>query len=396
MAAASAQTAKLGPLNFKFYGIIRADLFYNSRANEELVDGLFYLYPKDHSYDADGRDLNASPQGSFYAICTRLGVDIAGVKIGEAVASAKIEGDFRGSGSAFAVLRLRQAFVNLDWGNSAVLVGQTWHPLSGEVMPSVLNLSTGSPFQPFNRSPMIRYRYSSSSGVMATAAAIWQSQYNSAGPDGKSPDYIKNSMIPEFFAGVDYFHHRWTVGAGIDVISLKPRKTSQVDGLTYKVSERITSVSAEAHVKYKSDIMQISGKTALASNLTHCCTLGGYAVTSIDTRTGEAKYTPFHHSMTWLNFTYGKKWKPGIFLGYLKNLGTGKEILGKTYGVGTDVDQVLNLSAQLTYNLPHWTIGLEATPCWAWYGSINNANGRIENTHSVTNYRIHGVLQFTF
>lgn len=38
-------------------------------------------------------------------------------------------------------------------------------------------------------------------------------------------------------------------------------------------------------------------------------------------------------------------------MGYLKNLGTGKEIISKTYGVGTDVDQVLNLSAQLTYNL---------------------------------------------
>ena len=39
---------------FKFYGQVRADLFYNSRSNSETVDGLFYMYPKDHSYDADG------------------------------------------------------------------------------------------------------------------------------------------------------------------------------------------------------------------------------------------------------------------------------------------------------------------------------------------------------
>ena len=44
---------------FKFYGQVRADLFYNSRSNSETVDGLFYMYPKDHSYDADGNDLNA-------------------------------------------------------------------------------------------------------------------------------------------------------------------------------------------------------------------------------------------------------------------------------------------------------------------------------------------------
>ena len=59
--------------------------------------------------------------------------------------------------------------------------------------------------------------------------------------------------------------------------------------------------------------------------------LGGYAVTSVDPRTEEQEYTPYRHSMTWLNVVYGKKWKPGIFVGYLKNLGTGKAIAGPTY-----------------------------------------------------------------
>ena len=35
--------------DFKIYGQVRADLFYNSRVNEESVDGLFYNYPKDYS-----------------------------------------------------------------------------------------------------------------------------------------------------------------------------------------------------------------------------------------------------------------------------------------------------------------------------------------------------------
>ena len=53
---------------YKFYGQVRGDLFYNSRANEETVDGLFYLFPKDHQYDADGNDLNATPNRSFYLL----------------------------------------------------------------------------------------------------------------------------------------------------------------------------------------------------------------------------------------------------------------------------------------------------------------------------------------
>ena len=38
---------------FKFYGQIRTDFYYNSRANEETVDGLFYMYPKDKVRDPE-------------------------------------------------------------------------------------------------------------------------------------------------------------------------------------------------------------------------------------------------------------------------------------------------------------------------------------------------------
>lgn len=139
--------------SYKFYGQVRGDLFYNSRANAEIVDGLFHLYPKDVALDADGKDLNASPNGSFYLLYSRLGIDVQGPKVGSAKTSLKLEADFRGSGSNWAVLRIRHAYVNLDWGKSAVLIGQTWHPLFGEVFPQMLNLSTGAPFQPFNRQP---------------------------------------------------------------------------------------------------------------------------------------------------------------------------------------------------------------------------------------------------
>ena len=134
--------------SYKFYGQVRGDLFYNSRANAEIVDGLFHLYPKDVALDADGKDLNASPNGSFYLLYSRLGIDVQGPKVGSAKTSLKLEADFRGSGSNWAVLRIRHAYVNLDWGKSAVLIGQTWHPLFGEVFPQMLNLSTGAPFQP--------------------------------------------------------------------------------------------------------------------------------------------------------------------------------------------------------------------------------------------------------
>ena len=82
--------------SYKFYGQIRTDLYYNSRANEETVDGLFYMYPKDEVFDSNGRDLNATANGSFYTLYTRLGLDVKGPKLGRAMTSAKVEADFRG------------------------------------------------------------------------------------------------------------------------------------------------------------------------------------------------------------------------------------------------------------------------------------------------------------
>lgn len=391
----SAVYAQKKKFSYKFYGQVRGDLFYNSRSNAEIVDGLFHLYPKDIAPDADGKDLNARPDGSFYLLYSRLGLDVSGPNIGKAKSSAKIELDFRGSGSNFALFRIRHAYVNLDWGKSAVLIGQTWHPLFGDVYPQMLNLSTGAPFNLFNRSPMLRYRYTNS-GWQLTAAAIWQLQYLSAGPNGKSEEYIKNSCIPEFFVGADYKGNNWVAGAGMEVLSLKPRTQLTVGQSVYKVNERITSLSFEAHAKYTNNDWMVSAKTMLASNLTQGCMLGGYGVTAIDARTGEQEYTPFRHSTTWINVVYGKKWQPGLFVGYLKNLGTSKALAGSTYGVGLDVDQVFTTNIQMSYCLPHWKIGMEYSPSVAWYGDMNKGNGKIVNTHSVTNHRILGVVMYMF
>lgn len=380
---------------YKFYGQVRGDLFYNSRANAETVDGLFYLYPKDHLWEDAGKDLNATPNGSFYLLYSRLGVDVAGPKIGSASSSLKVEADFRGSGSNFGMLRIRHAYVDLDWGKSSVLLGQTWHPLFGEVSPQVLNLSTGAPFQPFNRSPLLRYRYRSK-GWQWTAAAVWQLQYLSAGPNGKSEEYIKNSCVPEFYFGVDYKRPGLIAGAGAEVLSLVPRTVSEWEGKVYKVKERITTVSAEAHVKYTDACWTVAAKTLLASNLTQASMIGGYAIRAVDPHTGEQEYTPFRHSMTWLNVVYGKKWKPGFFVGYMKNMGTPDPIVGKTYGVGVELDQLLTVNVQCTYNLPHWKIGMEYGPSTAWYGTQHPEDGRIKNTHSVTNHRVLGVLIYMF
>lgn len=388
--------AQLKDFSYKFYGQLRTDLYYDSRANEELVDGLFHMYPKDEVYDADGNDLNATPTGSFYTLYSRLGIDVTGPKLGKAKTSAKVEMDFRGSGTGYSTVRLRHAYFDLNWGKSAILAGQTWHPLFGNVSPQILNLSTGAPFQPFSRAPQIRYRYTDKA-FQLTAAAIWQLQFASQGIEGKSTSYIKNSCVPEFYVGADYQANGWIAGAGVELLSLKPRTQSKVGSDVYKVNERITTLSYEAHVKYSNEDWFVAAKSVLGSNLTQTCMLGGFGIKSIDPRTGKQEYTPIRVSSTWINAVYGKKWKPGIFAGYIKNLGTSDTLASdKLYGTGTDVDQVMTAGAELSYNVKHWKFGAEYTYTSAAYGSLDKADGRITDTHSVGNHRIVGVAMFTF
>ncbi|WP_102407271.1 DcaP family trimeric outer membrane transporter [Parabacteroides bouchesdurhonensis] len=382
---------------YKFYGFVRGDLFYNTRANMAPVDGNFYLYPLDVKPDADGKDLNAVPNGSFYTFTTRLGIDVTGPDIGKARTSAKVETDFGGFSGNTTVLRVRQAYVALDWGKSNVTIGQTWHPLFGAVFPDILNLSTGAPFQPFNRSPQLRYQYRTN-GWNLTASALWQLQYLSSGPNGMSEDYIKNSCVPEFYIGADYSANNWLLGAGGHLISLKPRTSAEWQGKTYKVNERMTALSYEAHLKYTGKNYTFAAKSLMASCLDHTALIGGYGISAINPANGEQEYTPFRHSTTWVNFTYGQKWKPALFLGYTKNMGTNKSLVTPTtvYGMGLDIDQLLSANINLSYNLPHWQIGLEYSASVAWYGTIDSGSGKVKDTHSVTNHRILGLVMYYF
>lgn len=390
--------------DYKFYGQVRTDLFYNTRSNSETVDGLFYMYPLDENLDPNGHDLNGVGNGNFYTLYTRLGVDVTYSMLGRAKTSAKVEVDFRGSGTTYSLFRIRHVYFNLDWGKSALLVGQTWHPLYGDVAPEILNLNMGAPYQPFSRAPQIRYRFTSNN-FMLTAAAIWQSQYLSVGPKTnkpgetstrKSQEFMKKSCVPEFYLGVDYKRPGLIAGAGLHVSSITPRTQSETEDAVYFVNERVTGISGEAHVKYTKENWLVSAKTVLGTNLTQTSTVGGYGITSIDEVTGKQQYSPLRTSSTWVNVAYGKKWRPALFFGYLKNLGATKEVPYGALGTGTTLDQLFTGTAELTYNIPHWKFGAEYSLCNAWYGDEFDAKAKAINSHSILNHRIVLVALFQF
>lgn len=397
--------------SYKFYGFIRTDLAYNSRESLAGCNDIFYLYPLDIELDSQGNDLNDISSLGFFSFASRVGVDVKGGEVGKAAASAKFETDFAGYGINNMLLRIRHAYVNLDWkSGSSLLVGQTWHPLFGEVMPYITNLSTGAPFQPFSRAPQVRYQHKLGS-MKFTAAAMCQLQYTSNGPNGKSNEYMVNSCIPEVYLGADYYNGGFQLGGGVNMLNLKPRtehniydpndKTKIIE--TYKVDELMTAISGEVHMRYYTKKLKVGMKSLYASSLDYAYIIGGYGVTA-DSGNYEKNYTPFHNSTTWVNVTYGTTWVPSLYVGYTKNLGTTKELsqTSEIYGsgidneLGTGIDQMLGVSLGLSYKRPSWTVGLEYSNTTAWYGDINLKSGRVNNTHDVANNRIAAIMVYFF
>ncbi|MBQ5751693.1 MAG: hypothetical protein IIV89_02475, partial [Bacteroidaceae bacterium] len=219
----NAQEAK-EKTTFKFYGFIRNYACYDTRESYTSNSEQFYYMPKNVDYDDAGNDLNARENIMLLSITTRLGLNISGPQFLGAKTSAKIESDFAGFGTSNTVLRIRQAYAKMDWKHNSVLVGQAWHPMMGDMMPDVFSLETGAPFTPFSRTPMVRYDYNNS-GVTLTAAALYQFQYTSYGPNGTSYDYARNAIIPEGYFQVMFKEGGFQMGLGVDLLTLKPRQS---------------------------------------------------------------------------------------------------------------------------------------------------------------------------
>lgn len=138
-------SAQKSDFSYRFYGFVRGDLFYNTRANQAPVDGNFYLYPLDCDLDSKGNDINATPNGSFYTFTTRLGIDMDGPKIGNATSSAKIEVDFGGFFSQYN---------HVEDPAGVCCVGLATHPTAYRAdMASAFRKCRTRCFESFDRSP---------------------------------------------------------------------------------------------------------------------------------------------------------------------------------------------------------------------------------------------------
>ena len=387
----------------EIYGFVRNYFTYDSRSCVQSNEGLFNMLPNDVKPGVDGEDLNEIPSVRFLSMTTRFGLNVTGPEIFGAKSSAKFESDFCGasSGTAFN-LRIRQAFTKLAWEHSDLLVGQAWHPMSGDLMPEVFSLATGAPFNPFNRSPQVRYNYTPVKALSFTAAALYQYQYGSVGLDGKTSNtYSRNALVPEFFVGMTAKGEHLTGGFGVNASTIAPRVIAN----DMRVDERLTSYSAMVFGSLKVDYLSVRAKAVYGQNTSHMQQPTGFGIVETFDN-GVNNYESMQLGSAWITMMYGKKLRYGFFAGWLKNYGSaGEKFESLVVRNNTGMDQAYRFSPIVTYKVQNMQIGLEyehtATAYGEYFVHENDyprqvTNGTVTNTHWVANNRVCVMVKYDF
>lgn len=373
-------------LNYELKGFVRNDIWYDTDDNYSAIDGLLFLYPLNNGNGDNGK-LN------YQSLLSRVGVKVSGPEIWGAKTSSYIEADFSAYSNTNGI-RFRQAFVNLGWEKSNLLIGRTWHPLfNTSCFPTVISANTGAPFHAFNRSPQIKYlRKIKNLNVIGTL--VFQSDFKNTGPAGGTSDYFKLATQPELVLQLQLKTGGLLSGIAAEYKTLQPREntTSLIDGTTtYETNEKISTYAINVFLNYSKNKLNVKTSAIYGQNLFESVMLGGYAVSRIDSLTGYEEYTPYNNISLWGNIIYGSKLQVGCFGGYTKNLGTTDNIItdaSRLYTRGSDIDHLYRISGFVSYKIKNLQLALELDHTTAAYGQIDFSNkGIVKNTNSISNFK---------
>ena len=364
-AATTAPAAPAPPAEQKItvYGFVRNDVYVNSRRNLDLRDGVLGVYPLDATNlpirtgtslaNNLNDDLNAIPQMGYSAIITRLGVRFAGITAFGAKASGMLETDFFGitngapstsGGGTENLLRLRHAYVDLDWGKTQLLVGQYWNPnFILKCFPGTAHFATGIPFNPFSFLPQVRltHKFTPKVSLMGMVFGYDLAGFSPAGAfqSGTGVDAQKFSTLPSFAAQLGFEDKKLLAAIGLEGNTLRPRindtqnpSTGVFGGvgapnILKNIKTNAFALNFLAFAKLTASKVTLKAYTNYGQSYTQYVGLGGLAEYR-DATSGAWNYVAQNQWNIWgeLISTNSKKYQPAIFIGYLQNMGLGTAI----------------------------------------------------------------------
>ena len=380
--SAEAQTS------LEWHGFVNPHYYADSRSVMGGREDMKLFYPKPIERDSLGNDINDGWQANMLAITARLGLRISGPDMLGAKTSAYVEGDFTGSTNAtINDLRLRHACIDMIWDKyrcirhdsvvvtHRLLVGQYWYAMViHEIMPMTNPLNMGAPFHCYARQPQIRYEYYLG-GLEAVAVAEWQldnmSQGLLNGDSAASTQFARHSLIPELNAQLRFVIDRFFFGAAVNLKTIQPVVPDPTGTLH-------TSLSYSVFGKATLGPVTVKAQTLLNNSLYEGCSLGGYLMLA------DSTLEDWHFNTMWLDIERNRgHWRPGLFLGYAKNMDYGHHADAlHTFGRGHNIDYLWRVQPRLTYTTGN---GLSFTGEAEYtYAGYNEPVGNLRLSLSVT------------
>ena len=325
-----------------WHGFVNPHYYADSRSVVGGREDMMLFYPKPVLLDSLGNDLNDGWQANMLAITARLNLRITGPDMLGAKTSVFIEGDFTGSTNAtINNLRLRHAYIDMNWAHHRLLAGQYWYAMViHEIMPMTNPLNMGAPFHCYARQPQVRYEYHLK-GFEAVAVAQWQLDNMSQGLLNGIPTsstlFARHSLVPELNAQLRYRKGGLFVGAAVNAKTIQPVVPDPTGTLH-------TSLSYSVFGKATLGSVTLKAQTLLNNSLYEGCSLGGYLMLA------DGFFEDWHFNTVWLDVERTKgHWRPGIFMGFAKNLDYGNANYTHCFGRGHDIEYLWRIQPRLTY-----------------------------------------------
>lgn len=415
----SAMAQEETPTKFKLYGFVRNYMAVDSRTVKGGTHDLYYYMPEDIKLNGEGQDSNDGINWKFVSLTSRLGLDFSGYQFGSMNVSGKVEADFYSlnptsanltsgsvSGGSIAQFRLRQAYMALKWNlaeneSLTLNLGQTWHPMAVD-LPNCINLESGAPFGPFNRSPQAMLHWQVKSATI-TGGILYLSQYLPMDyqTGGKSVNPFRYGL-PEVYLGVGFKYPHFAWKTGLSLLNTKPIR--EINGA--KASGLMTALTVFLYGQYTNGLLQIKAKSALAQSGEHMNILSGYGVSAYDDVANKFTYTPMQDWVSFVSFSYGKKVQLMGMVGYMKQLGTTVDLLDGydvllNNAASQNIQQALRVTPTLVWNIGKFQLGLEYDWTIAEFGNPGAERGvrglyGAGDTHFIHNHRVLCMTKFNF
>lgn len=366
-AAALAQDAGSDRL-LTWHGFVNPHMYLDSRQVVAGREDMMLFFPKPVEADAYGNDLNGTAALKMMSITARISLTLKGPDVLGARTRAFMEGDFTGSTDAtINSLRLRHAYIDMQWKTRSLLMGQYWYPMVvHEIMPCTNPLNMGAPFHPYARYSQLRFTQRLGR-LEAVAVASFQLDNKSKGPDESlalpqaplaSTLFQSRSLIPEQHLQLRYKGERLFLGVAVNMLTIRPRSyVLDTNGGKHPTRRTVTTFAYSLFGSYRFGNWTLKAQTLLHDNLYESCSLGGYYETRVpEGDTYHYSYHDWTYTTVWtdLGRTTGR-WRPGIFLGYAVN--NDYKRLNETaaadiavYGRGSDIRKMYRIQPRLVYH----------------------------------------------